>query len=70
MVTAALASLPPLVTSWEVEALKDLLGEAAHGRRFLLQGGDCAERFADCTERRVRSSLTSTSISCLRSTRK
>jgi 3-deoxy-7-phosphoheptulonate synthase len=40
--------LPPLVTSWEVLALKRQLAEAAAGRRFLLQGGDCAESFADC----------------------
>ena len=47
-VVERLAKLPPLVTSWEVEQLKSLLGEAADGRRFLLQGGDCAERFEDC----------------------
>ncbi len=44
-----LSQLPPLVTSWEIEALKQQLAEAAQGQRFLLQGGDCAERFADCT---------------------
>lgn len=43
-----LATLPPLVTSWEVERLKTQLGEAAAGRRFLLQGGACAESFAQC----------------------
>ncbi len=43
-----LASLPPLVTSWEIERLKSQLAEAARGERFLLQGGDCAETFADC----------------------
>lgn len=47
--TARLASLPPLVTSWEVLALKQALAEAQTGERFLLQGGDCAESFADCT---------------------
>src|SRR5438477_4298818 len=46
---AQLASLPPLVTSWEVENLKKQLAEAAQGRRFLLQGGDCAEQFDECT---------------------
>ena len=46
---AQLAKLPPLVTSWEVIALKDAIAEAQQGRRFLLQGGDCAETFADCT---------------------
>ncbi len=45
---AALQALPPLVTSWEVLALKRKLAEAAEGRCFLLQGGDCAESFADC----------------------
>jgi 3-deoxy-7-phosphoheptulonate synthase len=45
---ARLGHLPPLVTSWEVLALKRLLAEAQDGRRFLLQGGDCAESFADC----------------------
>ena len=44
-----LASLPPLVTSWEVENLKQEIAGAAHGKRFLLQGGECAESFADCT---------------------
>lgn len=43
-----LEQLPPLVTSWEVLALKRLLADAQEGRRFLLQGGDCAETFADC----------------------
>jgi 3-deoxy-7-phosphoheptulonate synthase len=43
-----LRQLPPLVTSWEVERLKQQLGEAAVGQRFLLQGGACAERFDQC----------------------
>jgi 3-deoxy-7-phosphoheptulonate synthase len=47
--SARLAQLPPLVTSWEVLGLKQALAEAQEGRRFLLQGGDCAETFADCT---------------------
>jgi 3-deoxy-7-phosphoheptulonate synthase len=41
-------SLPPLVTSWEVESLRAQLAEVAHGSRFLLQGGDCAESFEEC----------------------
>jgi 3-deoxy-7-phosphoheptulonate synthase len=44
----ALAALPPLVTSWEVESLKTQLAAAQRQEVFLLQGGDCAERFADC----------------------
>ncbi len=47
--TGELASMPPLVTSWEIENLKQQLAEAAEGHRFLLQGGDCAESFAECT---------------------
>src|SRR4051794_26105404 len=40
--------LPPLVTSWEVEHLRDELARAARGESFVLQGGDCAESFDDC----------------------
>lgn len=47
-VVAMLGRLPPLVTSWEVERLRELLAEAQEGRRFLLQGGDCAESLSDC----------------------
>lgn len=43
-----LGSLPPLVTSWEVEKLKDDIARAQRGEAFLLQGGDCAENFDDC----------------------
>ncbi|MEX2495458.1 MAG: 3-deoxy-7-phosphoheptulonate synthase class II [Woeseia sp.] len=46
---ADLSRLPPLVTSWEIEGLKDLLAKAQRGEAFVLQGGDCAERFDDCT---------------------
>jgi 3-deoxy-7-phosphoheptulonate synthase len=44
-----LSTLPPLVTSWEIERLKSQLAEAAEGKRFLLQGGACAERFDQCS---------------------
>ena len=43
-----LSQLPPLVTSWEIESLKSQLADAAEGKRFLLQGGDCAEMFDEC----------------------
>ena len=43
-----LAKLPPLVTSWEIENLKHQLAEAAEGRAFLLQAGDCSESLEDC----------------------
>jgi 3-deoxy-7-phosphoheptulonate synthase len=45
---AELSTLPPLVTSWEIESLKSQLADAAAGHRFLLQGGDCAESFDEC----------------------
>lgn len=47
-VLADLRALPPLVTSWEIQSLKRQLANAARGDAFLLQGGDCAEGFADC----------------------
>lgn len=40
-----LKDLPPLVTSWEIEALKNKLADISDGNGFLLQGGDCAESF-------------------------
>jgi 3-deoxy-7-phosphoheptulonate synthase len=56
-VLTELAALPPLVTSWEIEALKGQLAEAAAGQRFLLQGGDCAERFDECSSPIIASKL-------------
>ncbi|MGA9333252.1 MAG: 3-deoxy-7-phosphoheptulonate synthase class II [Rudaea sp.] len=52
-----LRDLPPLVTSWEVLALKRKLADAAEGRCFLLQGGDCAETFADCNSSLITNRL-------------
>ncbi|MCC6676059.1 MAG: 3-deoxy-7-phosphoheptulonate synthase [Phycisphaerales bacterium] len=43
-----LGELPPLVTSWEIERLRGLIADAQDGKRFLLQGGDCAETLDDC----------------------
>jgi 3-deoxy-7-phosphoheptulonate synthase len=45
---AQISRLPPIVVSWEVEALRERLATAQRGEAFLLQGGDCAEVFADC----------------------
>ncbi len=52
-----LAHLPPLVTSWEIENLKQQLAEAVQGKRFLLQGGDCSENFDDCESAAIASKL-------------
>jgi len=54
---AELARLPPLVTSWEVDALKDQLALAGDGKAFVLQGGDCAESFADCRSEAIVTKL-------------
>src|SRR3569833_1386901 len=45
---AKLSRLPPIVVSWEVEALRERLAAAQRGQAVLLQGGDCAETFAEC----------------------
>ena len=42
-----LATYPPLVFAGEARTLLSQLGEVAEGRAFLLQGGDCAESFAE-----------------------
>jgi 3-deoxy-7-phosphoheptulonate synthase len=56
-VLAELRTLPPLVTSWEILHLRAQLAEAAAGRQFVLQAGDCAERFIDCTPARITNTL-------------
>jgi 3-deoxy-7-phosphoheptulonate synthase len=53
----ALRALPPLVTSWEIERLKQKLAEAQQGRRFVLQGGACAETLADCRSQTITDKL-------------
>ena len=40
-----LQTLPPLVTSWEIESLKEKLAAVRAGKAFLFQAGDCAESF-------------------------
>lgn len=52
-----LRDLPPLVTSWEIERLRNFLAEAQEGKRFVLQGGDCAETLADCRSSTITSKL-------------
>ncbi|MBB3940085.1 3-deoxy-7-phosphoheptulonate synthase [Novosphingobium fluoreni] len=46
-VEATLSRFPPLVFAGEARELKNDLAEVAAGRGFLLQGGDCAESFAE-----------------------
>ena len=52
-----LSRLPPLVVSWEVDALRDRLAAAQRGEQFLLQAGDCAESFSECESDRIAKQL-------------
>ena len=52
-----LRTKPPLVSTGEVDRLASELAEAAEGKRFVLHGGDCAERFADCTSESLTARL-------------
>ena len=49
-----LASYPPLVFAGEARKLRAQLAEVAEGRAFLLQGGDCAESFAEFSADNIR----------------
>jgi 3-deoxy-7-phosphoheptulonate synthase len=49
-----LAKRAPLVFAGEVDLLRSRLADAAAGKAFLLQGGDCAETFADATAEKIR----------------
>src|SRR5512132_1708011 len=50
----ALRRFPPLVFAGEARRLKRSLAEVAEGRAFLLQGGDCAESFAEFHPNNIR----------------
>lgn len=51
---ADLAQMPPLVFAGETRTLKSRLADAAIGEAFVLQGGDCAESFAEFGANKVR----------------
>lgn len=55
--TAQLSALPPLVFAGEADVLKKRLAAAGRGEAFLLQGGDCAEIFAEATADRIRNRI-------------
>ncbi|WP_072688513.1 class II 3-deoxy-7-phosphoheptulonate synthase [Rhodococcus marinonascens] len=52
-----LESVPPITVASEVEALQSKLAQVARGEAFLLQGGDCAETFADNTEPHIKGNI-------------
>ena len=53
-VEARLQQLPPLVFAGEIRALKKELARVCKGEAFLLQGGDCAESFAEFSANKIR----------------
>lgn len=53
-VEAQLSRFPPLVFAGEARRLRSQLADVAQGRRFLLQGGDCAESFSEFSADNIR----------------
>ncbi len=53
-VESQLSNYPPLVFAGEARSLKEKLAAASRGDAFLLQGGDCAESFAQFTADGIR----------------
>ncbi len=56
-IVAELSRLPPIVVSWEVDALRERLAAVQRGQAFVLQGGDCAETFAECESDQIAKKL-------------
>ncbi len=56
-ITAELASQPPLVFAGEADRLRTRLAAAGRGEAFVLQGGDCAETFAELTADNIRDKI-------------
>jgi 3-deoxy-7-phosphoheptulonate synthase len=52
-----LRTFPPLVFAGECDTLKEKIAEAAEGRAFWLQGGDCAETFVGATADSIRNRM-------------
>jgi len=56
-VETTLEGRPPLVFAGEAQNLRRSLGAVAQGKAFLLQGGDCAESFAEFSANNIRDSF-------------
>ena len=56
-VEKTLKNLPPLVSAGESRKLQQYLADASEGKCFVLQGGDCAESFADFHPNYIRDTL-------------
>ena len=53
-VTKQLKNFPPLVFAGEVRSLKKSLANVCEGKGYILQGGDCAESFAEFNANNIR----------------
>lgn len=56
-VITQLEQLPPLIFPGEVEQVRAQIADAAAGRKFILHGGDCVERFIDCNAASITNKL-------------
>ena len=56
-VTHRLSKMAPLARPKEADALRAKLAAAARGEAFVLQGGDCAEIFAEASATRIRNKI-------------
>lgn len=56
-VVERLRNVPPLVFAGEADVLREHLAAAGRGEAFVLQGGDCAEMFAEATADRIRNKI-------------
>ena len=57
LVLSKVKKYPPLVFAGETRSLKKSLADVVKGRAFLLQGGDCAESFADFHPDNIKNSF-------------
>ena len=57
-ISRIIANYPPLIPFTEIQRLQTQLLEVVAGRSFILQGGGCAELFADCRADKITAELT------------
>ena len=57
LVLSKIQKYPPLVFAGETRSLKKALSQVVEGKAFLLQGGDCAESFAEFHPDNIRDTL-------------
>lgn len=55
--TAQLAALPPIAVPAHADQLRERLAAVSRGEAFLLQGGDCAETFAEADATRISNKI-------------